>query len=279
MEPLFLKEKILDSSLSPYDNHCIGYPHQNGYITAPVLSIGTAKETFSHIGSKVLDSIIAYDRAEVNGTFIGQINMIIVSSFIGPHGLIWGYDLARNDEIELPQYLSPKSLGKDFDGIIIKNGENLRKASLALFGTRDEKHFPLLPGSHVPCAGRFQFASGPTALYTTLAIGIPEDRSKYACLLMEDVGQILSMEGISTSARQKISLNSLHSVLEVSKNQNIKFKEIFIDLVAEEIKAGDIGCALVAMPYFHLAKNAYAENLPNLSLKEWISLKEKCFKT
>jgi hypothetical protein len=96
---------------------------------------------------------------------------------------------------------------------------------------------------------------------------------------MEDVGQILSLEGINTSARQKISLNSLHSVLEVSKNQNIKFKEIFIDFVAEEIKAGDIGCVLVAMPYFHLAKNAYVENLPDLSLKEWIALKQKYFKS
>ena len=96
MEPEFSPKKILESSLSPYDLYCLGYPQQNGYITAPVLSIGVAKETFSHVGSKVLDSIIAYDRAETQETYICQINMIIVSSFVGPQGLIWGYDLAKN---------------------------------------------------------------------------------------------------------------------------------------------------------------------------------------
>jgi len=277
MEDLSPKQRILESIIGPYDNYCSGYPQQNGYLTALVMNVESFRETFSHVGSKVLDSIVAFDRAEVGTAYLGQINMILVSSFVGPEGLIWGYDLAREEETPLPSYLSVKGLAQEFPDIKIRNGEILRKAAIALLGTKEKKHFPFLPGSHVPCAGRFFFTSGPAYLYVSVAIGIPEDRSKTACLLMEDTGQMVSFDGVTQGMKQKIVRSSIRSVLEVGKNQNINYKEIFFDFVGKEINAGEIGCALVAMPYLHLAKNAYDEKLLNLSLNEWYSKKSDYF--
>ena len=203
--------------------------------------------------------------------------MSVVSSFVGPEGLIWGYDIAKKDTIDLPPYLPPKTIKKRFSGYIVKNAENLRQALNALFGSNAEKHFPLLPGSHVPCAAKFKFATGPTCLYTAAGIGIPEDRNKNACLLMEDIGQIISVNSSIANAKQKISFGTINSILEVGKNQHINYRTIFIDVITKEIPTGEIGCALVAVPYFHLAKKAYNENLSKLNLEKWTLLKKKYF--
>lgn len=274
MKPLFSSEKILRSALSDDDNYCLGYSHPGGYLNALVMGVGVFKETFSHEGSKVLDETIAYDLAEINQAYIGQINMITVSSFIGPRGLIWGYDLAQGGNLEPPPYLSKKLLSnKEFSGVKIRNGNDLRKASAALFGTRDKKHFPFLPGSHVPCASKWQYAHGPTGVYAAIAIGIPEDRSQDACLIMEDVGQI-SFNGLTQKAKQQIVLNTIQSVREIGQNQKIFYKEIFVDFIAEKIGAKEIGCALVAMPYFKLARKAYHPKLSSLSLQKWLKTHE-----
>jgi len=277
MKPYFSKQKIIRSAVSRYDNYCVGYPYKNGYITGLIVAIDSSKLAFSHSGSRGLDSIVAYDRAETGGAYIGQINMSVVSSFVGPEGLIWGYDIAKEDSLNLPSYLPSKIIKNKFPNRIIKDAENLRQATIALLGTNAEKHFPLLPGSHVPCAAKFRFATGPTCLYATAAIGIPEERNKNACLLMEDMGQIISANSSIADAKQKIALGTIASVLEVGKNQHVNYKTIFVDVVAKEIAAGEIGCALVAVPYFHLAKKAYDEKLVKMDLKQWIKLKKKYF--
>lgn len=278
MRPFFSIPKILRSATNQYNDYCIGYPYKNGYITGLIVAIDSFKLTFSHSGSQGLDSIIAYDRAEAGGAYIGQINMSIVSSFIGPEGLIWGYDVAKENSIELPSYLLPKIIKKKFPNYIIKNAENLRQATIALFGTNVERHFPLLPGSHVPCAAKYHFAQGPTSLYATIGIGIPEDRNKNACLLMEDTGQITGTDSRIKNTEQKIAFSTITSIIEVGKNQHVNYKTILIDVIVKEIVAGEIGCALIAVPYFHLAKNAYDKNLSSINLKKWITLKQKYFK-
>jgi len=267
---IFSKEKILSSAISPYSDYCVGYPNRNGYITALVINVDSFKKTFSHSGSKALDSIVAYDRAEINDAYLGQINMIMVSSFIGPQGLIWGYDLAREEKMSMQTTLLSLKNKKEFSKVTIYNGENLRKAGRALFGSKNDKHFPFLPGSHVPCAGRFIFVDGPTILYAAVAIGIPKDRNKNACLLMEDVGHIMDTRG----SRKKIMENAVKSVLEIGKQQRIEYGEVVIDFVARKIKGGEIGCALVAMPYFHLAKKAYDKNLITQNLNFWAEKKK-----
>lgn len=267
MEISFSKNKIIQSALSPYDRYCVGYSGRGGYLTALVMGVSSFKKRFSHSGSKILDAILAYDRAEVADTYIGQINMEIVSSFCGPQGLIWGYDLAKEETLKINSILS-KNILKRFKEIEIKNGENLRKAAKMLFGTIGEFHFPLLPGTHVPCAGRFHFEEGPVYLYSAAAIGIPEDRKRAACMLMEDVGKL---KKVTSRIKEKILLNGIQSILELGKNHRVNYKEVFVDFFARKIKTDEIGCALIAMPYFCLAKKAFTKNLTKQSLNKWFN--------
>lgn len=67
----------------------------------------------------------------------------------------------------------------------------------------------------------------------------------------------------------KICFPNIRSVVEIGKIQKIKYKEIFIDFYSKEIKEDEVGCVLVAMPYFHLASKAFCEGIDNLSLEEW----------
>lgn len=276
MKTSFSKKGICTSAVSPYDNYCIGYSGGENYLTALVLGIGAFEKRFSHPGSNVLDRIVAYDRAETSEAYLGQINMSIVSSFCGPQGLIWGYDIAKKEDISLPASLQTFGL-KMIEGIKIKSGENLRKAATALFGTNKERHFPFLPGSHTPCAGRFFTKSGPTNLYGIIAIGIPENREKVACLLMEDVGEITASEGIIQPIKERLMFNAIKSILEVGKNQNIRYQEIFVDFTVKKINPNEIGCVLVAMPFFLLAKKAFNNNLINQDLEAWIKSSQKDF--
>ena len=268
MQESLSKDEILNSLSSPYDNYCVGYPGHGNYLTALVIGTGTFKETFSHAGSSVLDKIISYDRAEIDSAYMGQINMSFVSSFCGPQGLIWGYDVAKEETLSLPSFVSANKL-KEFEGIQIRSGENLRRAATILFGTNDKRHLPFLPGSHVPCAGRTYNKVGPTILYAAIAIGIPEDRKKTACLLMEDIGEIMGHNGNTDSAKEKILIDAIRSVIAVGENQRTSYKEIFVDIVSKKIEAGEMGCALIAMPYFLLAKKAFNEKLINQNLRDW----------
>jgi len=146
-----------------------------------------------------------------------------------------------------------------------------------LFGTNEERHFPLLPGSHVPCAGRFYIKSGPAILYGAIAIGIPKNREKMACLLMEDAGEIIGSGGALEALKEKIMSNLVKSVIKVGKNQKVEYQEIFVDFVHKKIASNEIGCALVSMPYFLLAKKAFTEKLIEQGLEEWQRITKKYF--
>ncbi|XOB40863.1 MAG: histidine decarboxylase, pyruvoyl type [Candidatus Nealsonbacteria bacterium] len=276
MRAIFSKKKILKSAISPFDQYCTGYPGQGTHITALVMEIGSFKESFSHLGSKKLDSIVAYDKAEVGSAYIGQINMSVVSSFCGPQGLIWGYDIAKKEGTGLPSFLSKNGL-KKFRGIKIKNGKNLREATEALFGTNNERHFPFLPGTHVPCAVKLYYKSGPAYLYGTAAIGIPEDRNNAACLFMEDVGEIITEQQNIDDIKEKVYVNTIQSIIEIGKNQGVKYSEIFVDFISKKIKSGERGCVLVAIPYFQLAQKAFNRKLAEQNILEWVDKSKKYF--
>ncbi len=262
------KNSILASALSPYEDYCVGYPGKGPYLLGLVMSIGITKEEFSHRGSMVLDSIVAYDQAEINDTYIGQINMQFVSSFCGPEGLIWGYDIVPPGN-KTQENLDLKEIALNFKGIEVKSAKPIREATKTLFGTKDNLNFPLLPGTHVPCAGRFLVERGPIILYCAIAIGIPKNRQKYGCLLMEDVGSIITPH-ISFSKRE-ILKNAIKSVLKIGRAHRIPFKEVLVDFVTNKVKKGQIGCALVAAPYFLLAKKAYLLSLCKDTLQSWKS--------
>jgi histidine decarboxylase len=267
------KENIL-GSVSPYKKYCDGFKSPGssgkGYVNSLILSIGKTSLNLNNDGSNIINEILAYDDAETKSAYIGQINMTIVSSFSGPNGLIWGHDIARADSLKEKHPLLQEKTKGDKGMISIYNIEPLLKASESLFGFNRERHFPLLPGSHVPCAGRFLFKKGPCHIYSALSISIPKDRSKSASLLMEDVG-IFNNDREET---KKIVLeNLIESALAIGENQQLEFEKIFVGLKEEKIKKGETGCALVAMPYFTLAQNAIVkgnpEELLNLSLSEW----------
>lgn len=279
----FSPEKNLREAISPYNQYCDGFKSPGGsgkgYISSLILSIGKVPRLFSHRSSGVLNSILAYDNAETNSTYIGQINMTIVSSFSGPNGLIWGYDIARVSNLKRKHPLAPSFLEKKGTKIFIYDAKPLLEASLQLFGSNKKKHFPFLPGAHVPCAGRFLIVDDSTHIYSAIGIGIPKDRSRSASLLMEDVGKLNTSE--IEKEKKKILKNIAESILVIGKNQKIVFKELFIALKDKKIGKDEIGCALVVMPYFTLAKKAVLNDNPKMmmkiSLAQWKKLSKKFF--
>ena len=272
----FLKQHILSSAVGSHDRYCEGHAGQNRYLTALVMGIGSFPRTFSHQGSELLDRVLAYDSAEIDDVYLGQINMTLVSSFCGPEGLIWGYDVARAENLSLSTMAGKKLL--EPAKVHVRSGQGLRDAARMLFGTATERHFPFFPGSHVFCAGKFRFVWGPVQLYAAVAIGIPVERTRAACVLMEDVGKFLIRDAKTFEERKdEILLHMAQSVLEVGKNQGVECNEIFVDCIVKNIPDGSVGCPMVAMPYFRLAMNAYDEHLHEQSLGDWAERKSGLF--
>lgn len=264
------KKDIIASAISPYEQYCTGHGGGHQYFTALIMGIGSSPKTFTHSGSNVLDSVLAYDRAEVHDIYLGQINMAIVSSFCGPSGLIWGYDIVPSRQSA--KIIEEAKEHPELRGIPVYSGEGLRTAARMLFGTNKKRRFPFLPGSHVFCAGRYVFIPGPALAYAAIGIGIPQDRSRTAAVFMEDAGQIFfekDTSGKIDKKRTEIMLNMARSVVKIGKNQRVKYKEIIVDCIMKKIPAGEIGCSLVAIPYFHLAKSAHTETLEHENLESW----------
>jgi histidine decarboxylase len=299
-----IKNKCAEA-ISPYDNYCDGFgsPGASGkcYMTGIVLDVGVTEKKYSHEGSIVLDSILSFDKAEVESVNIGQINMVTVSSFCGLAGLVWGYDIAKHPKIHQPHQLFPQAAVSDIyfkTTVPVYSAVPLKEATYRLFGTMSKKRFPLLPGAHVPCAGKHINLKGPKHIYAALALGIAKNRDEDACVFMEDIGEIIVMEEDNKTVKfmannkdfdhsekllefheqiaktkNKILENLANSVLEIGKNQKIEFKEIFVDIVDIVINENQIGCALVAAPYFTIAKNSLPANniekLTELDLFSW----------
>jgi histidine decarboxylase len=265
------KIKNLLNAISPYNEYCDGFgcpgASGNSYVLGLVLGVGKDKIKLSHPGSSVLDEINAFDLAEVDSAYIGQLNMIIVSSFCGPQGLIWGYDIAFN---RLTNNITNK-IYKNIEGQKVKifSADSIIAATKSLFGTKENRMFPIKPGSHVPFAGKNYKFEGPKRIYCAIAMGIPENREKNAVLLMEDIGWI----PLNYHKKNKKEIymiiydNLIRSVLEIGENQNVNYSSILVSLRDLDIKSGEIGCSLVAAPYFTLARNA----LGNISLNELVS--------
>src|SRR5260221_12318995 len=94
----------LQIPMAVHDNYCGGYGNPgsvgNGYLLGLALGVGKTKIT-SQVEAHLLDRIVAFDKAEVKGTNIGQINMVTVSSFCVPMGLISWYDLAKHPNVHM----------------------------------------------------------------------------------------------------------------------------------------------------------------------------------
>lgn len=239
--------------------------NSNYYILGLNYAVAKTKIKYSHEGSNGLDNIISFDLAEIRKANLSQINMITVSSFCGPTGFIWGLDICKTINKPVPFFLKLHDLS-----IEVFLVDPLVDAFVDLTGTVEKPRFPFLPGSHVPCAMKKMTETGKRHLYTSIAVGIPEDRSRNACLLMEDVGEIPLKEKDIIEYKRKILENIGNSVIEVGLNQNIKYKTIYIGIKSIFIDEDEIGCVLVAAPYLKIAQNAFpGKGLDKITIEDW----------
>ena len=266
-------EDVVDGAVGPFEDYCDGYGNPGssglGYISVLTLSTGKVKKSLD----RELEGIIAYDRAEASGTYIGQINIIQASSFCGLNGAVWGYHLAKNDSL-----ISARPLWKvkEQNGLEmpVYSCDPLLDAGKSLFGTSSKKRFPLLPGSHVICAEKKIQKTGPCYVWCAMALAIAEDREASANSFVEDVGYVEKSVD-PDHHKQSVLKNLVTSVMLVSKNHDIKFKEVFVGYCHEWVEEDERGCALVAAPYLVLPKKAIppsgASSIVDMSISEWES--------
>lgn len=255
------KLENIKNAISPYEDLCEGYGNSgssgNSYVLGINLGIGVTKKQFSHKGSKMLDEINAFDLAEVDAAYIGQLNMSIVSSFCGPQGVIWGYDIAKHDNLfDIPDRSTyPDEVTFKSRKIKVFDGNKLVEATTALLGTVDSRRFPIRAGAHVPFAAKNIKTDQEGIIYSALAIGIAKNRKKDACLLMEDVG-FVEEDLLNSAYEDAIRERLAKSIIEIGINQRVAFEYTFVAIRSKKINKDEIGCALVAAPYMSLAKGA-----------------------
>jgi len=270
-------EDVVRGAVGPFDSYCDGYGNPGasglGYISVLTLEIGTVTSDMD----EVLEEIVAYDRAEARGTYIGQINMITASSFNGINGAVWGYHIAKADAIA-NNTLQPLFMKKRTDGteIPVYPVEPLLDAGKRLFGTDSQRRFPLLPGAHVRCAVKSNTVKGSTYVWCAIALAIAEDRSTAANLFIEDAGDSISLQSKKDCAifLERLYRNIAESVIRCGDDQNVRYKEIFVGCKIEEIPEGYVGCALTCAPYVVLARKVVPAGknpdvLLQLTLSEW----------
>ncbi|WP_223111635.1 histidine decarboxylase, pyruvoyl type [Thiospirochaeta perfilievii] len=119
----------------------------------------------------------------------------------------------------------------------------------------------------VVCANKSITMRGPELLWCAIALAIPEDRSKNACMFIEDAG-------FNHSDLDNLEDNIVNSIIRCGENQSVLFKEIYVGHNTIEVLENEVGCALTCAPYITLAKNAIPSgyqprDLLNISLNEW----------
>lgn len=267
--------------ISNFDRYCTGIisqPTENKYITGLVLSVAKVKRTFEHHGSKTLDAICAFDKAEAAEAYLGQTNIIYVSSFCSPNSYIWGYHLARSSRLFEDHPLLGECKIEDSGNVAkIYSANSLMLAFKSLVGTKHNKKFPFYPGTHLPAAGKSIELVGPANLYSAIGIGLPENGFD-GNTFMEDIGTIpLMIEGQQEQVyKKRILFDIAKSVLTIGKEQGVKFKSIFVEIKSIEVAEDEVGSSLVMVPYFNLAKKAIPkmgiDSLKNISLEDWIDI-------
>ncbi len=270
-------EDIVNGAVGPFDDYADGYGNSGasglGYISVLKLETGKVKADMD----EVLEGIVSYDRAESNGTYVGQINMIAASSFNGLNGAVWGYHLSKHESIANGS-IKPLFTKTRTDGVEVPvySVEPLLNAGQRLFGTRDERRYPILPGAHTICAVKSATAVGPTAVWCAIALAIAEDRDKDSNLFIEDAGNSLPCKD---DEERTVSLNGLMekiatSIVRCGDDSKVKYKEIFVGYKMEVIPEGYVGCALTCAPYVVLAKNAIPKKkkpaeMLNMTVADW----------
>ncbi|MEM9967942.1 MAG: histidine decarboxylase, pyruvoyl type [Pseudomonadota bacterium] len=267
-------KQVVNNAVGPFPNHCAGYmnppTHGWGYIAALKLSIGTVAADMD----EGLEGIVSYDRAECEDAYIGQINMLTASSFCGVNGAVWGYDVARHDDLANglvhPRMRLPRHDGVE---IPVMPMDPLLDSAYRLFGSRHERRFAPLPGAMVVCANKSRTINPKkdTTIWCALAIAIADDRLTTANLFIEDSSDT---ETMGEAPLEDIERNMALSILRCGQDQGVRYKEIFIGFKSLQISHGTIGCALACVPYVTLPpaavpRGAEPSVLADMTLSEW----------
>ena len=272
--------KVISQAIGSEKEFCMGYmnpgaPDGRGYISTMKLSVGTVDVKDL---DEVTEVIVSYDRCEKNDAYIGQINMLTVSSFCGQNGAVWGFDLARHDDIatgkEKPMYMQSQPGGPD---IPVYNAKPLLEAAERLFGRESQRRFPPLPGAHVICANKDVTAHGPVWVWASIGIAILKDRSSGACLFIEDAntygdGNTTEKEVVDylEGTLRKVS----NSIALCGQDQSVEYERIYVGYKYAFVQPNQVGCALTCAPYVYLAQNAIPQGmkpaeLQGLTLSQW----------
>lgn len=272
--------KVINQAVGPSKQFCMGYMNPGaqsgeGYISTLKLSVGT-------VDVKDLDAvtevIVSYDRCEKNDAYIGQINMLTVSSFCGQNGAVWGLDLAKHDDIaagnESPMYMQSQPDGPD---IPVYNARTLLDAAERLFGREKQRRFPPMPGAHVICANKDVTARGPLWVWSSIGIAILKDRSDGSCLFIEDAntfGDEHTTEAEVVDFLEGTLRRVTHSIALCGQDQSVVYDRIYVAYKYTYVKPNQVGCALTCAPYIYLAQDAIPEgmeaaDLQHLTLSEW----------
>lgn len=267
-----LKE-IVEGAVGPFETGCDGYGNPGssglGSISLLTLDIGVARKRLD----TGLETIVAYDRSTVTGTYIGQLNLLQATSFSGVNSAIWGYDLARSEALGTT---SPLWTLRRHDGapLPVHDGAPLFDATRRLLGTRDEKRFPLLPGARVTAAMKAVSAFGPCHIWCALSLAIAEDRNTAASLFLEDMGTLPPGEDPEKYGETE-RRNLAACVPLIGENQNVRYKEVFVSYRYAWVGADDVAGALAVAPYVVLARRAVPPSGPASILDMTISQWEK----
>ena len=283
------------TAISPYDDYCDGYgmpgAYGNGYVSVLKVSAGTVEKT----NDALIDTIVTYDKAETADAYIGQINMLTASSFCGMAGQVWGYDLARHDDITSGKS-QPLFTEKQFDGSELKvfDAAPLLDAGIELFGTENNRRYRPIPGAHRICANKGVTAYRPKedrplkageayGIWSFIAISLSADRDFSADLFIEDAGVWTEndneddMMAFLEQHRKEI----VWSVVECGRDSNVLFDRTYVGFAHRMMKPGEIGNAITVGPYVTLARNAVPTtgftSLNDLNLSDW--LKEMDFES
>jgi len=279
--------KIDKTAISPYDRYCDGYSRPgaqgNGYVSVVKVATGTVVKTDDFL----LDGIVAYDRAEANDAYIGQINMETASSFCGVAGQVWGYDLATADVIAKGEQ-KPVLEVKQYDGSILPlyDAQPLIDAGIELFGVENNRRFPPAPGAHVICANKSVTVLRPKeeplrkcqayGVWCFIALSIAKDRDNAADLFIEDAGPWTQNDNPDDlkAFLKKHRKSVAWSIVACGKDQSVLYDRTYIGFAYTIMKPGEVGTALTVAPYITLARNAIPSggfnSLNTMLLSEWV---------
>lgn len=257
---------VVTGAIGPYAAVCGGTvgigASGTGYVTGLKLAVGMTPTAGLDEGTC---RIVAGDRCRVAGSYIGQTNFLIATSYTGLDGVIWGLDVVAepsiDDTVRQPLFFQSQPDGPPIPVLAI---EPLLQASRGLLGTResrtmpmDKQRFPPLPGVQLVAAYKSGAGYGPGWVWSVLALAVLAERSSGSSLFNEDGGMFGDAHTQEADVRSFLQ-KTLHcignSVVACGQNHNVRYGRIFAGAKALYVPEGYYGCAIACGPYLTLAQ-------------------------